>query len=199
MGFLKIKNRKRTLSVLGIFIVLGLFYVVFLQIKISQYSKMEVPKNADYLIVLGARVKGTVPSLALAARIDRAAEYLKQNKETLIIASGGKGPGEDISEAESIKRELVSQGIDGSRIILEDKSTSTTENIKFSKKLIPNDAESGLIVTNNFHMYRALSMAHDEGLKIQGLPSKTPKMAVVKSYTREYLAITKYYLLKYIF
>lgn len=183
----------------AVLVVLGVVYVGFLQYKISQFSRMDAPKNADYLIILGARVKGTDPSLALAARIDAASGYLRKNTGTIVIASGGKGPGEDISEAESIKRELVAKGINESRIILEDRSTDTYENIRFSKKLIPSSAKLGLIVSNNFHMYRALSIAHDQGLAVQGLPAETPSMAVVKSYSREYLAITKYYLIKYIF
>ncbi|MGF6950723.1 uncharacterized SAM-binding protein YcdF (DUF218 family) [Neobacillus sp. B4I6] len=191
------KNKKRVLLLLGVFAALGLIYIGILQIKISQYSHKEVPKTADYLIVLGARVKGTVPSLAFASRINTAAKYLKKNKDTLVIASGGKGPGEDISEAESIRRELVNQGINETRIILEDQSTDTYENINFSKKLIPEGAKIGLVVTNNFHLYRAVSIARNYGLQVQGLPAETPWIAVVKSYSREYLAITKFYLKRY--
>lgn len=192
------KNRKRVFLLIGVFAALGLIYIGILQFKISQYSHKEVPKNADYLIVLGARVKGTVPSLAFASRINAAAEYLKKNKDTLVIASGGKGPGEDISEAESIRRELVNQGINETRIILEDQSTDTYENINFSKKLIPQGAKLGLVVTNNFHLYRAVSIARDYGLEVEGLPAETPWIAVVKSYSREYLAITKFYLKRYL-
>lgn len=191
-------KKKRVVLVLGVFLAIGLVYVGFLQFKISQYSNMKVPKKADYLIVLGARVKGTVPSLAFASRINAAAEYLKINKKTLVIASGGQGSGEDISEAESIKRELVKQGISETRITLEAQSTDTYENINFSKRFIPEDAKLGLVVTNNFHIYRAVSIARDYGLEVHGLPANTPWMAVIKSYTREYLAITKFYLKKYV-
>ncbi|MEH7305137.1 YdcF family protein [Neobacillus drentensis] len=193
------KNRKRVFILIGVLVTLGLIYIGFLQFKISQYSHKEVPKNADYLIVLGARVKGTVPSLAFASRINAAGDYLKKNKKTLVIASGGKGPGEEISEAESIRRELVKQGISETRIILEDQSTDTYENINFSKRLIPEGAKHGLVVTNNFHLYRAVSIARDNDLEVQGLPAETPWIAVPKSYSREYLAITKFYLKRYIF
>ncbi|WP_066397136.1 YdcF family protein [Neobacillus mesonae] len=193
------KPRKKVLSVMGIIIILGFIYVAFLQYKISQYNQEKVPNNAEYLIVLGARVKGTIPSLAFASRIDAAAGYLKKNEKAIVIASGGKGPGEDISEAETVKRELVSHGIDKSRIFLEDQSTNTNENIQFSKKLLPSDAKLGLVVTNTFHIYRAVSLARDQGLEVEGLPAKTPAKAILKSYIREYLAITKYYLVKYIF
>ncbi|MEH7083646.1 YdcF family protein [Neobacillus drentensis] len=192
------KHKKRVFVLAAVLVILGLIYISFLQFKISQYSHKDVPKNADYLIVLGARVKGTVPSLAFASRINAAAEYLKENKETIVIASGGKGTGEDISEAESIRKELVDQGISEARIILEDQSTDTYENINFSKRLIPKGDRLGLVVTNNFHLYRAVSIAQDYGLAVQGLPAETPWIAVPKSYSREYLAITKFYLKRYI-
>ncbi|PLS07267.1 YdcF family protein [Neobacillus cucumis] len=192
------KKNKRMLWILSIFTVIGLIYVSILQVKIIQYSHLKAPKDADYLIVLGARVRGEKPSLAFASRIDTAATYLKENPKTIVIASGGKGPGEDISEAKAIKRELVKQGINKSRILLEDRSTDTYENIEFSKKLIPPNAELGVIVTNTFHLYRALSIANDQGLHVKGLPAKTPWLAVLKNYSREYLAITKYYLKKVI-
>jgi uncharacterized SAM-binding protein YcdF (DUF218 family) len=188
------KKRKIISLILGVLIVSGLIYVAILQFKISQNSHSAIPKNADYLIILGARVKSTVPSLALKSRIDSAGKYLLDNKDTIAIASGGKGPGEDISEAESIKKELLKQGISESRIILEDQSTDTYENIRFSKRLIPKKAKVGIIVTNNFHVYRSLSIAKDQDLDLYGLAAKTPKSAIIKSYIREYLAITKFYL-----
>jgi uncharacterized SAM-binding protein YcdF (DUF218 family) len=194
---MKNKNQKWKL-ILGSLIVVGIIYACFLQFKISQFSELETINNADYLIVLGAKVNGTVPSLALAARIDAAAEYLKENPSTIAIASGGQGRGEDISEAESIKRELMKQGISESRIILEDQSTDTYENIAFSKRLTPTTAKLGVVVTNTFHVYRGVSIARDQGLEVDGLPAKTPAQAVVKSYLREYLAITKFYLNRYI-
>ncbi|WP_237389526.1 YdcF family protein [Bacillus sp. USDA818B3_A] len=192
------KKNKRLLRMLRFLVVMGLIYVALLQVKISQYSNEKAPKNADYLIVLGARVKGQVPSLALRSRIDSAVKYLKDNPDTLVIASGGKGSGEDISEAEAIKRELVKQGISESRVILENRSTDTYENIKFSKKLVSPNAQHVVVVTNTFHLYRSLSIADYQGIKAEGLPAKTPLSAVIKSYAREYLAITKFYLEKYI-
>ncbi|SFB23440.1 MULTISPECIES: YdcF family protein [unclassified Bacillus (in: firmicutes)] len=184
--------------ILGI-VGLGFIYVAVLHFQIVQASKGDVPENADYMIVLGARVKGTVPSLALKCRIDAAAEYAKKNKKTIVIASGGKGPGEEISEAESIRRELLKQGIEESRIILEDESTDTYENVENSKAYIPDEANSGILITNDFHIFRAVEIAKDKNLEVVGLPAETPLVAVPKSYIREYMAITKFYLKKYFF
>jgi uncharacterized SAM-binding protein YcdF (DUF218 family) len=187
-------KRKTFFMVIGVLTLGVILYFGFLHSKIRDHSNIEVPLHADYIIILGARVEGEIPSLALQYRIDAAANYMKKNKETLAIASGGQGPGEDITEAEAIKRGLLKHGVDGNRIILEDKSTDTVENITFSKKLIPDHLETGLIVSNDFHLYRAKSIAKDQGLSLQGIPAETPTIAIPKSYLREYLAITKYYL-----
>ncbi|MFJ7747370.1 YdcF family protein [Peribacillus sp. NPDC097295] len=187
----KLKKIKK-FGVLGVVVLLAYFGV--LHIKIMESSHQPIPEDAGYLIVLGARVKGTVPSLSLQYRIDKAADYLKANGNTVAIVSGGRGPGEDITEAEAMKQGLIKLGIAEARIILEDQSTSTKENIAFSKGLIPDPSSVGLIVSNDFHLYRAVKMAENEGLVMTGVPAKTPKIALVKSYIREYLAITKYYL-----
>lgn len=189
--------RKRFLITACILLFSLILYFSILQIKIREHSHLEASNDRDYLIILGARVKGTEPSLALQYRIDAAADYLKKNPETIAIASGGQGSGEEISEAAAIKNSLLEAGIQEERILLEDKSTDTVENIKFSKKLISNDFETGLLVTNDFHLYRAKSIAKDHGLEVEGLPAETPLIAVPKSYAREYLAITKYYLEKF--
>jgi uncharacterized SAM-binding protein YcdF (DUF218 family) len=196
IGWEAMKTRKTFFIGLGLFILIVLIYFAILHMKIREHSDMEASNPADYIIILGARVKGEVPSLALQYRIDSAALYMKNNQQTIAIASGGQGAGEDISEAESIKRGLVQHGIHESRILLEDKSTDTVENIKYSKKLIPQNLHTGLLVTNDFHLYRAKSIARDQGLNLEGLPAKTPVVAIPKSYSREYLAITKYYLVK---
>ena len=190
-------KRKTFFMVIGVLTLGVILYFGFIHSRIRDHSNIEVPLHADYIIILGARVKGEIPSLALQYRIDAAANYMKKNKETIAIASGGQGPGEDITEAEAIKKGLLVHGISSNRIILEDKSTDTVENIRFSKKLIPDLLETGLLVTNDYHLYRAKSIAKDQGLNLQGIPAETPTIAIPKSYLREYLAITKYYLVTF--
>jgi uncharacterized SAM-binding protein YcdF (DUF218 family) len=193
--FCKRKTIRKTIFFLGI---CALGYVSFLQYNIYTNSHKEVPQNAEFMIILGARVKGTEPSLSLQYRIDAAAEYLLENQNTIVIASGGQGPGEDITEAEAIKKALIKKGINGKRIKTEANSTSTKENIRFSNELIEGDESNGLVVTNDYHIYRATKIAKDEQLTVTGLPAKTPRIAVPKSYIREYLALPKYYLLKFL-
>ncbi|PJN86887.1 YdcF family protein [Bacillus sp. mrc49] len=188
------KAVKKAVKSIIIVAVLVMVYFGFLHMKIQESKHQAIPEGADYLIILGARVKGSVPSLSLQYRIDKASEYLLANKQTVAIVSGGKGHGEDISEAQAMQRGLIEKGIEGTRIIMEDKSTTTYENIVFSKEFIPDQASPGVIVSNDFHIYRAVAIATKEGLNIKGIPAKTPKVSVPKSYFREYLAITKYYL-----
>nr|WP_239558739.1 YdcF family protein [Peribacillus deserti] len=172
----------------------ALLYCAILQYKIYQYSHKPVPKDADYIIVLGARVKTDGPSLSLQSRIDAAAAYLLANQNTKAIVSGGQGTDEPVSEAEAMKQGLLTAGIDETRIIMESRSRNTYENITFTKKLIPAHSEPVLLVTNDFHLYRAVKMAEKQGLNVKGLPAPTPLITIPKSYVREYLALTKYLL-----
>jgi uncharacterized SAM-binding protein YcdF (DUF218 family) len=187
---------KKWMMVAIVLVFMMTVYFGYLHLKIREHSQLKAPDEAEFIIILGARVKGTTPSLSLQYRIDAAASYLKRNSQAIAVASGGQGPGEDITEADAIKQGLMDQGIEESRIIIEDKSTSTVENIKFSKKLLPKNLEKGLLVSNDFHLFRAKMIAKDQDLDLEGLPAKTPTVAILKSYTREYLAISKYFLYK---
>lgn len=133
----------------------------------------------DAVIVLGAGVNGERPSLTLQTRIDQAAEYLKAHPNVPAVLSGGQGPGEQISEAEAMRRALTAQGIDGNRLLLEDQSTNTAENFQFSGELLrhhdmdPSSAVIG-VVTNDFHLFRAEILASREGMSVRGIPAELP-------------------------
>ena len=157
-----------------------------------RYANQKPEDTIEYIIVLGARVKGETPSLSLQYRIDTAAEFLLNHPSCVAILSGGQGEGEDISEAEAIKRGLMAYGIPNSRLVIEDTSTNTKENIVFSKKLIPTHLTHGGVVTNDYHLYRTIKIAEKQGLNLIGLPAKTPAISRLKSHLREYAAITSY-------
>ena len=129
---------------------------------VSTGMRQAQPAGLDYLIVLGAHVEADGPSPALRRRINAALDYLEENPETIIIASGGQGHDEPTTEAKCIRDELVKAGVPESQILMEDQSTSTAENMVFSKELIPEGASVGF-VTNNFHVYRALLLAKKTG------------------------------------
>lgn len=140
-----------------------LAYFAVFEAVLGFHSFAKGKENLDYVIVLGAKVNGTKPSNALRYRIDKAAQYLKENPTAKVIASGGQGEDEGISEAECIKRELIKKGIDENRIILEDRSTSTYENFLFSLQIINDEKASVGIVTNSFHLFRAGCLARTAG------------------------------------
>ncbi len=151
-----------------------------------------VPKeDLDYVIVLGAGLVGEQPTNPLRVRIEKAAQYLQENPDTVLIASGGQGPDERISEAECIKRQLVEvYGIPEERILKEDRSTSTEENLRYSRKIIGDaDAQVG-IITNGFHEYRALLIAENEGFtNVYSVPATTLLPVGIHYTVREFFGV----------
>lgn len=122
------------------------------------------PAGMDYLIVLGASVYQDGPSPALTRRLNAVMAVLDDHPDAIIIASGGQGKNEPMSEAQCIFDELVKRGVDPARIWLEASSTDTRENIANCKAMIGNDDAAIGIVTNNYHVWRALRMAKKAGL-----------------------------------
>lgn len=188
----EMKGNKNMGIVLAVICGIGFSVFAYVEGKIIFSGNEVTPASADYIIVLGAQVRGDVPSHSLALRIEGAAKYLMENPETIAIASGGKGDGENLSEAQAIKNGLVAVGIEEERVILEDKSTSTVENIKFSKEKIMNDEAEIVIVTNKFHVMRACLIAKHMGLEhVSGLPVKSNPLIALNCYVREFFAVVK--------
>ena len=166
-----------------------LFGILFGMILHEQVVGPE--ENADYVIVLGAGLRGERPSVVLRNRINAAAEYLLENPDTKAVVSGGQGKNELISEAEAMRRGLVELGVSESRIIMEDRSTSTNENLTFSKVFIPAEA-SVVIVTNKFHVYRACHLARECGYtSVSGLGADNVRWLNPTNYLRECMAVFK--------
>jgi uncharacterized SAM-binding protein YcdF (DUF218 family) len=148
-------------------------------------------ENANYVIILGAGLNGSRPSLTLLQRINAAIDYLEENTNTDVIVSGGKGFRETSTEAEVMSKLLQNNGIERSRIIPERRSTNTYENLIYSKELIDINKKI-IIVSSGFHLFRAKSIAKKMGYKnIGGIASKSPLLLVPNYYVREYLAILK--------
>lgn len=148
----------------------------------------------DYIIVLGAQVRESGPSAALKYRLDEAVEYLEDNPKTICIVSGGQGANEPYSEAEGMAQYLKEQGIDASRILLEDKSLNTEQNMEYSKALIKDGASIG-IITNDFHLFRAKQIARKYGLdNICGIAAKSTPVYLPNNMLREFLAEIKFLL-----
>ena len=148
--------------------------------------------NLDYIVVLGARVFGTEPSPILQYRIDAAYDYLMENPETTAIVSGGQGENEDISEAECMARVLLERGIPSERILLEDKSTTTAENMAYSRELMTKKDPTVGIVTNNFHVFRSVCIARKRaGLShVSGIAAPYPSILLPHYMMREFFTLT---------
>lgn len=174
-------------------------WCVFVVIEIFICSAMfQVPaQNLPCIIVLGAQIRGTAITNSLERRLIKALEYLDENPETRVIVSGGQGNGESISEAEAMASYLEEHGIASERIWQENHSTSTEENLHFSQKLIPDITAPVGIVTNNFHMYRALRTARKLGFtQTDGIPATSNPVLFLNYMVREFFACFYHLVLK---
>lgn len=154
--------------------------------------------TCDYVVVLGAGLHGSTPSRSLRERLNAAYEYLMAHPDVICIVSGGQGPGEDMTEALCMYNELVAMGIDGSRIWMEDKSTSTQENLRFSLDII--ESRTGVrpaqigVLSSEYHLFRAGLFAADEGVEAVGVPAKTTlPVLFVNYFLREIAGVCHYY------
>lgn len=149
------------------------------------------PEPGATVVVLGCRVYGERASLSMVERLDAAYEYLTEHPEAKCVLSGGKGDGENITEAECMYRYLVNKGIDESRLYKEEASTTTRENLLFSKQLIE---EQGLnpviaIATSEYHEYRAGLIAKSLGIEYAAVSGKTAIWLFPTYYVRELYGI----------
>ena len=181
-----------------ILIIFALGMVSFVIVEGCIVSKLttEGKDNLDYIIVLGAQVKESGPSIVLKYRLDKALEYMNENPKTICIVSGGQGHNEPYSEAEGMAQYLIEQGMSAERIMKEDKSKTTEQNISNSMKYIKKGATIGL-VTNNFHVYRALQIAENQHVEnIYGIAADSSAFYMPNNMLREYLAEMKYQIRK---
>lgn len=150
------------------------------------------PENAT-VVVLGCKVS----SAALSARIDAAADYLRAHPNAVAVASGGLGTEGAQTEAAAIRAGLERRGISPDRVLLEEQSRDTRENIAFSRAIIEREGlnPSLAIVTEQYHIYRAVHLAEQQGAAAYGVPATTPWYILSASYGRELFALTKFFLL----
>lgn len=178
----------------GILIVLvsaGLIFFLGVEGMILKGAMQTPASRLDYVIVLGAHIRTSGPSRALALRLDRAAAYAEENPETIFIVSGGQGSNEPCTESSVMKQYLVDHGLDGGRIIEENRSTNTRENLLFSRELIPENASVG-IISNGFHICRALHLAEELGFPgASGIPAKSDLPTQPANLLREFFAVVK--------
>ena len=177
-------------------IAAGLVYVTVLSVLMYKAQENR-PAEAKVIVVLGCKVKGERPTRMLRRRLDAAKSAMDKYPDAICIVSGGQGSNEVISEALAMKNYLVEKGIDESRIIMEDQSTSTYENIRFSLEKLD---QLGLpheftIVTDGFHQYRASLIAKDQGVEdVTSIPAYTEPRYLFTYWVREWLGLTYFFL-----
>lgn len=186
----KYKVGKIILAILSSFIAICIILASYFSYKMAKAIK-HTPTSQTIMIVLGCKVNGTEPSLMLKSRLDAAYKYLCDNPDVTCIVSGGQGKYEDITEAQAMQNYLVDCGINEDRIIMEDKSTSTSENIKFSLALLEDKPKEIIIVTDSYHQYRASILAKNEDVTTYSVSSFTHKHFIATFWVREWFGIAK--------
>lgn len=182
---------KAVLAVIVVFVLCAVGYVGFVTSLLISADKTAPTQDAT-VIVLGCQVRGDHPSLMLWQRICAAKEYLDEHPDAVCIVSGGKGDDEQISEAQCMFDKLTEMGISPERIIMEDRSTNTAENIAFCKEIIEERSlsENTAIVTDMFHEYRASKLVKNAGLGYGSVPARISFYLVPTFYVRELIAVT---------
>ncbi len=179
---------------------LGIAVVAVTEGIIIYYSFGARHVDVDQVIVLGAKVWDSGPSVSLMDRIYAAETYLKENPEDTVVVSGGQGPDEPMTEAKAMKEELVRLGIAPERIIMEDKATSTWENLNFSLDLI--EEVTGQrpkkigVLSSEYHLFRASLFAKKCGVEFVGIPAKTSRLPQkINHFMREVAGVWHYIIL----
>lgn len=152
------KSYAKLLLRLAVFaFALGLAVFIAAECMVIAASRGDARPDADYIIVLGAKVNADGPSSALLDRLGAALSYMEENEGTIAVVSGGQGEDEPESEGKCMRDWLVAQGIDEERIIIEDRATNTRENLRFSCELIGEGWREKRIavVSSEYHLCRA--------------------------------------------
>lgn len=157
------------------------------------------PKNSQTtVVVLGCQINGETPSRMLKRRLDAAYDYLSVNNDVKVIVSGGQGSDEVTSEADVMRKYLLQRGVEDSRIYMENKSTSTEENLRFSKEIIEKEGlcEKITIVTDGFHQLRADILAKQQGIESCNISASTEKWLLPTYWIREIYGVAYYLVFK---
>lgn len=183
----------KCLIVAGFIITAGLIIFTFFSFGVPSSNK-----NEDAVIVLGCGLLGDEVSPTLEKRLDACLEYYTENKNAVIIVSGGQGPTEDVTEAYAMEKYLLDKGIPKEKIIQEPNSSSTYENFVNSKEILDEMFEENYttaFITNRFHCYRSYNLAKNAGINVSAFRADDEITSAVPSYLREAMAVIKLWVL----
>lgn len=179
--------KKRIALIMLIVLVVYLAFTCIFNIVIYcsatlEKNRSDELKNVDYIVVLGNKLNDNSPSAALLKRLEKTVILANKYNDAKIIVSGGVSKGNTKSEAMVMKDYLVSRGVREDRIIIEDESKNTRENMKNVKNLIGNDS-TVLVVTNSFHLLRSISIAKEYKLgEVYGCPVENGSVSTTVQY-----------------
>ena len=187
-------------SIFTVILCIGLLVVGITECLIIHASFGDKSETCEYMLVLGAKVRNDGPSVSLMDRIKATAAYMAEHPQVIAVVSGGKGADEPMTEAQCMYEELVKLGVDPERIWLEDKATSTWENLHFALDLIEEKTgqrpdKIGLL-SSEYHLFRAKMFARACGVEAVGIPAHTSRISqMVNHFMREVAGVWHYIIL----
>lgn len=198
-------TRSRLIKVFSIIygIFATAFIILFIILESIIWKDIIINKNsnlktdANYIIVLGAGVDGDKMGSILEGRCNVGLDYLKDHSNARVICSGGQGVGEDIPESQAMQTYYENKGIDSSRILLDEKSKTTIQNLEYSKDILENlnsQNQKVIIVTNSFNILRTKIIAHELGINADYIGSNCDLRYNVNYSIREFGAIIDNYI-----
>ena len=178
----------------------GIVFVILTLSFVGVYGKIDNSTyDEDVLIVLGSAVHGTEVSKPLKYRLDKALDYLEKNPDAFIVVTGSKGNQEQVSEAYAMEQYLIKRGVSPTKIIKEEKATSTYENFKYSKSILDKNFDGEyktVFITNGFHIYRATQLSKYADISSNHIHCEMDWYTAGVHYLREFLAIIKLWIFK---
>lgn len=186
--------------VFTIMLCLGLLVVGVTECLIIHASLGDKDESCEYMLVLGAKVRPDGPSVSLMDRIRATAAYMQAHPEVIAVVSGGQGPDEPMTEAQCMYEQLVKLGIDPDRIWMEDKATSTWENLHFALNLIQEKTgqrpEKIGLLSSEYHLFRAKLFAKACDVEAVGIPARTSRLSqMINHFMREVAGVWHYIIL----
>ncbi|WP_228002602.1 YdcF family protein [Nocardia australiensis] len=181
-------------SVVAVISYIGFVFVAFLLYSLF-YGWLPYRAGMDAIVVHGSRLRGDRVSPLLASRLDRAVEVygaeVIAGRRPLLITSGGKGSGEAVSEASAMAGYLLGKGVPSEAVVLEDRSTTTRENLMYTRDLLHRRGSDMrmVLVTSNFHILRTAILARRLDLDAEVVGSKTALYYLPSAILREFAAV----------
>ncbi len=207
IGWFEKKQQRHLLSylakpirmVIECIVIIGILTFVSIQSCIIYQGTYKDKNHGEAALILGAQLNGSSISRLLRYRLESGVQYAKEYPDAYLIVSGGKGKNEHVSEASAMKQYLIKHGIDKNRILVEDASRNTRENLSYSKKVMDQYHISNVsIITNDFHMFRASYLANSQGIKNYRYPARSDFDLSFNFYIREFFGFIKDFMMNHI-